>query len=243
MLARFAWPLLDRASAAGGGGGGGGPVPTILYDVTNWRWGATAGGTQNLNLAGGTYIAGDVFLLLVETANEAMATPTLDSAATFTEVINVPNASGTRLTVFVSDAIAGTETTLTYADSGDHQIFWMLRIRGCEFPGGSAVHKVGTGATGASTSVTLGGFTTTINNCLVLGLVAQHDVGTGGPDAGTWANSSLTSVVGESGFTNGAGNNGGLGVGHGTMATAGAVGNFTVTAGTSTWAGVQIAIR
>lgn len=230
---------------AAAGGGGGGPVPTLDWSFP-YRWGALAGGTRAINTSN-EYDPGDVLLLLVETYNEAMPTPTCDGAVTFTEVTNFPLSNGTastRLTVFEGSPCDGTETTLTFGDSGDHQIFGLLRISGSELPGGSAVHKIGALCSStSSTSISLTGVTTTINNCAILGVVSQADIGSGAP--GSWANASLTGVaaLGGAGMTDGAGNNGGIGVGIGTLATAGASGTFTGTAGVTSWVGAQLAIR
>lgn len=114
--------------------------------------------------------------------------------------------------------------------ASDHVSGYYVVIRGCTDQG-DPVHQFASGqvAAGASTSLSVPGFTTTQANCLVYDLLAWAQ-DTVGPMYSGQANASLGSLteVADQGTT--AGTGGGVGITRGTKAAAGVVSATTMTA-------------
>ena len=86
----------------------------------------------------------------------------------------------------------------------------------------------------ATTSVSIGGVTTTVNDCLLLyGVSGSLPDGLGGAEFSSWSNGSLSSVTEQMDETTNKGNGGSLGMASGGLASFGASGAMTVTAATS----------
>lgn len=182
----------------------------------------------SITFASSGRVAGDQLIVAVMTANQAMTAP-----SGFTEPAESPQSRGTagaatgvRLSVYekVSD---GTETTVTIADSGDIQYAVGIVIRKSSGTGVSVEAGAGNNVA-AATSCTFGGVTTTVDQCLVVTIVAT-DRDSAGPSFSGQANASLTNLTErfDAGTTTNTG--GGLVVYTAEKAAAGATGNTTAT--------------
>jgi fibronectin type 3 domain-containing protein len=213
--------------------------------------GAVSSGTATITPALPSGIAsGDVLLLFVETANEAVSISN-PNGGTWTEVTGSPQGTGTagstsaaRLTAFWS-RYNGTQGAPTVSDSGNHQLARMVAIRGAAASGNPWDVTAGGVEATSDTSGSIPGATTTVANTLVVVAVAGS-----GPDAtGTsnfsgWANANLTGLTERTDNTVTAGNGGALGIATGVKTTAGAYGNTTVTLASSAAKGmISIAIK
>lgn len=189
-----------------------------------------AGGVAGVNIdftsSGRT--SGDLLVIAVETANEAISAP-----SGFTQVPTVsPQGQGTaassggvRLTLFekISD---GTETTVSIGDSGDHQYAVGGVFRGTA--GSIAIEASAGNVEALSGSGTFGGVTTSVGNCLIAHFVATNNDQTGA----SWsaqANANLTSVTERHDAGTADGQGGGIMLVTGEKETAGAPGNTTAT--------------
>jgi hypothetical protein len=157
------------------------------------------------------------------------------------------NASTTiRLTAFGRLCTVGTAGTVPLlTDSGQWQHARGLTFRGTHLT--TPVHAVTTGEVAAGTSPSIvPGMTTTADECLIILIVAGD-----GPDVSSGATSEFSAIA-NAGLANVAelvesgsnrGNGSSLGFFAGDLATAGAVGTFTLTSATSTakaWACIAI---
>jgi hypothetical protein len=162
--------------------------------------------------------SGDILLLFVETANQAV-TISNSNGGIWAEVTNSPQGTGTaagtsatRLTAFWS-RYNGTQGNPTVSDSGNHQLGRMIAIRGAAASGNPWDVTVGGIEATADTSGSIAGATTTVANTLVVAAIA-----TSLPDStsttrfSAWTNASLTSVTERTDNSVNAGNGGGLGI-------------------------------
>jgi hypothetical protein len=197
--------------------------------------GAFASGTAALSVgvpAG--YADGDIFLLMCESANQAVTTPT-----GWTIVTNSPQFTGTaaaaggvRLSVFWK-LVSGTQAAVAVADSGDHTTGIISCWRGCNTtaPYNTTAGKVDATATTALSCPTV---TTTLANQMIVDAIALDADLANTTHLGTFANTSLVSItkghtqVVTSGF------GGGVAFAYGIKAVAGTISASTVTGATST---------
>jgi hypothetical protein len=209
--------------------------------------GSAVSGTGAITPAWPTHQSGDVALLIVESANQAI---TLSTPAGFAAVTNSPQGTGTaggtsatRLTVFWKRATTSAEPNPTVADSGDHQIARIITFRGVVASGNPWDVTAGNVASSASTSVSIPGATTTVANTLVVAIVT-NGTDTSSAQAGSWANSNLTSLTERVDGGTTSGNGGGFAIATGVKATAGAYGTTTATLSTSSRQGrMSIALK
>lgn len=180
--------------------------------------------------------ADDVELLLVETANEAV---TLSTTAGFAELTNdggqgtAGSTDATRMTVFWRrwDGVAGNPTV---ADAGNHVICIRLAFIGCITTGDPWDVFGSNQQTSATTSGSVSGVTTTVDETCIVSVCAQ-DL----PDSNNtsqfsgWTNANLVSITESSDNSRNSGNGGAIGSSHGELASAGATGATTFTAATS----------
>jgi rhamnogalacturonan endolyase len=179
--------------------------------------------------------AGDVLLLFVETANQAVSISN-PNGGTWTEVVGSPQGTGsaggssaTCLTAFWS-RYNGTQGNPTVSDSGNHQVACMIAIRGAASSGNPWEVTAGGVESTSDTSASIPGATTTVANTLVVVAVAGSL-----PDAnGTsnfsgWSNASLANLTERTDNTRSSGNGGALGIATGEKVAAGAYGNTAVT--------------
>jgi len=248
---------LDPASTAfklryqKNGSGGYVDVPvgaTTVYSTPTWKSAGTAASGTGAVSAGmpSSFSAGDLLFMVVATANQAVATP----PSGWTEVSSSPQGTGTaagtaaaRITVYAKIA-TGSEASTNIGDAGDHTLVNTFAIAGPHQTLASALHVVaGDVASTASTSVTFPGGTTTVNNCLILNIIANATDSATAQGSG-WANANLGSVTEQLDFGTTSGNGSGITVISGTLNTAGAIGGTTGTLATSSVQGrITIAIR
>lgn len=186
--------------------------------------------------------AGDKLLIAVATANEAIAAP-----SGFSEISSSPQSRGTaaaaggiRLAVFAKDS-DGTETTISIADSGNHQyaVGAVLRKSADDI---LEITATAGGNAAASTSGTFGGVTTTGNSQIVVTFVATDRDST----AASWSsetNAGLGNLTErhDAGTTSGVGS--GIAFYTGERLAAGATGNTTATqAASSAYCWITLAL-
>ena len=209
--------------------------------------GSAVSGTGAITPVWPTHQSGDVALLVVESANQAIS---LSTPAGFVEVTNSPQGTGTaggtaatRLAVYWKRATTSAESSPTVADSGNHQIARIITFRGAIASGNPWDVTAGNVASSASTSVSIPGATTTAANRLVVAIVANGTDTTSTRTSG-WTNANLTSLTERIDNNTSSGNGGGFGVATGVKATAGAYGTTTATLATSSVQGrMSIALK
>ena len=193
--------------------------------------GGRVGGTGGITVAWPAHAAGDIALLIVQTANQAIpSTPT-----GFAMVTGSPQGTGTaggtaatRLNVYWARATSSAMPNVAVADSGNNQVARIITFRGVIETGNPWDITIGDVAATASTGFTIPGATTTINNDLVVAIVANGTDTTTLQTSG-WANASLSGLTEVTDVNNASGNGGGFGVAVGVKSTAGAYGNTTGT--------------
>lgn len=209
-------------------GAGGGPTyagPTYVGKST------AAGGTGSVSpdFTSSGRASGDLLILAVETANQALTAP-----GGWTEVATYsPQSRGTagaaggvRLTLFYKTS-DGTETTVATGDSGDHQYAVGFVFRGAS--GASVAVDTGAGNNvAATTSGSFGGVTTTGDDRLIAHFVATDRDSTAA-SWGTATNANLANLTEQhdAGTTSGAG--GGIALITGEKQASGATGSTTST--------------
>lgn len=187
--------------------------------------------------------AGDVLLLVVETANEAVSV----QMSGWTEVSVSPQGLGTaggtaatRLAVYYRIS-AGDEVAVGIADSGNHTIAAILAFRGVDQTTPINALAADLRATD-NTAVIFPSVTTTKDNCWIL-LIEAHAL----PDANSTAvvsghtNANLSGITERLDGNTNAGNGGGLSLASGEKVTAGATGTSSAALTTST-IGAQITL-
>ena len=183
-----------------------------------------------------TYSAGDILILLVNTANEAVATP--DG---WTQVDNSPQGTGTagsaggvRLYAFWKVS-AASESAVDIADAGSYTAGQMFSFYNANATTPINVTAGSVQATG-STSWTCPAVTTTVANCLILLCIGNDRDTTQTDELLTWwinygfDTDSMVDIVDQTG-SSGAG--GGLGVCYATKAAAGNTGTTSVSSATA----------
>src|SRR5216684_1105333 len=207
--------------------------------------GAPASGTGNITppLPAG-FLANDILLMFIETANQAVTIPTGRANVTGSPqgVGTVGGSSSTMLTILWKRAVAS-ETTPTITDPGDHALGFIAAFRGCI--GVNNPWDVTSTVTDAvsSTSFTIPGATTTRPDCLVVLACALHLDGVA-PRVNSWTNASLANIQIRADNSTTAGNKGSLGMATGELATPSTYGSTSVAlSSTQIKAGMTIALR
>jgi hypothetical protein len=209
------------------------------HGVTFVAAGAVASGTAAISPAlPAGIVTGDILLLALETANQAITIPT-PNGGTWTEVTGSPQGTGTaagtsatRLTLFWS-RYNGTQGAPTTSDSGDHQVGVIVAYRGCVSTGNPwDVTSSGVEAT-SDTSWSITGATTTVTNCRVV-VIGTRMNDLAGAHFSAWTNADLSNI--QERFDDGTtqGNGGGIGIADGLKSTAGTYAATTVTNATTT---------
>jgi hypothetical protein len=199
--------------------------------------GAAVSNTIAVSPAWPSHVTGDIALLFVESANEAI---TLSTPAGFVEVTNSPQGTGvaaattaTRLAVFWCRATSGAMGAPTVTDPGDHVIAQILTFRGCT-PSGNPFNISAGDTAAASTTVTVPGATSTAYACLVV-LAAANPVDSASDQSiKNWVNANLANITEVASSNTISGNGGGFSVATGEFYTPGAYGSTTCTRLTST---------
>lgn len=171
--------------------------------------------------------AGDILLLAVQTANQAMTTPSgFTAVATAAGTGGAGAAGSTRLSLFWMRATSSAMGTFNIADSGDHQYVHVSLWRGCVATGSpfSVASTITTSA--ASSALSIAGITTPVAACLV---IAVAGLGTNASGSVIPTPSTMPGWSWVQNWYTTDGVDGGLMVGRGVMATAGATGTVTAT--------------
>lgn len=199
--------------------------------------GAIASGTGTISpgLPTGT-VAGDLLLMFVETAGGE--TPTCSGWTLATSQATGSGTAGTKASILYKIA-AGSDATTTN-DPGDHIAARIIGITTGTFNAGDPINDFAGGVdSSGTTSVTVGGYTTDRDDVLVFVFVTGDvdPAANGTAEFSSWANSNLSSLTERIDNVRTSGNGGALGVASGGKATAGAIGDTTVTAATSSLRG------
>jgi len=184
----------------------------------------------------------DLFLLFVETANQAVSTPT-----GWTELSSSPQGTGTaggttatRITAYYKYATSS-ESSVSVADPGDHAGAFILALYNVDQ---TTPFDVMSGDTASSsTFVTFPSVTTTIDKCLILNAIGSMvDVAT--PRISNLVNANLLELTELVDVSTTQGNGGGLAVASGLKVAAGSTGGTTATLATTSVQGrLTIAVR
>ncbi len=178
----------------------------------------------------GTVAADDILLLILQSSQQAIATPAGYAQLGPQNGTGAAAAAGsTRLGIFWKRA-GSSESAPTIADSGDHTFGVMLAIRGCPTTGDPFRMLGQAWKFTASTTGTADVGATRLRNALVLSIFA-HAIDSASAQGSSPTNASLSSVTEVFDGSTADGTGGGLYVMSGVKADAG-----DVTAGTVTWA-------
>lgn len=177
----------------------------------------------------------DLLIIFVETRDNEAAT-----ATGFTEAIQNSGQSGgagtgSRVTILYKTAESATPATQVN-DSGDHTICRSVAITAGTWDTVTPIHKTASEArNSASGSISITGATTTNADCLVFYASTEEvdPAANGTAECSSMADANLGSVTERIDNVRTAGDGGGLCVGSGTLAVAGATGTWTVTHATS----------
>lgn len=199
--------------------------------------GTVASGTATVSPGMPAGIAtNDILLMFAESANEAISI-SASGGGTWTEDSNSPQGTGTaagtsatRLAVYWS-RYDGSQTAPTLADSGNHTVGRILAFRGCIASG--SPFDVSAGATDgtSNTSGSVPGATTTTDNCLIVGAIANSfdPAANDTAEFSGWTNGALSSVTELTDDGRSAGNGGCIGTFSGGLASHGTYGSTSVT--------------
>jgi hypothetical protein len=194
--------------------------------------GAYVDSVSTISPAWPAHAIGDVALLLVESANEAV---TLSSAQGFVEIPSSPQGTGTgggsaatRLAAFWCRASSTSMAAPTVADAGDHVGGVILTFRGCVATGDPWDVTAGDVEASATTAVVVPSVTTTVPGTLLVAAVANgREVALA--QFSSWTNANLVSISEIHDAFDQDGNGGGIGAACGVMTSAGATGTTTAT--------------
>lgn len=179
------------------------------------------------------YAIDDVWLLFVETANQAVPAMTgLSDWALVTTPTGVGTAGGlssTRLTAYWRRVVSLSEGTTFTNDPGDHACAIILGFRGCVATGDPFEVLGADTLAVASTAISIPGGTTLGDNRLVIAACAGSADGLAGGQVSGEANADLANLVALADGWGSGGNGGGIVVYSGEKATEGTVAATTAT--------------
>ena len=189
--------------------------------------------------------AGDSMYLAVETANQAVTTP---SGWTFEDNLigqGTGGAAGAVALYVYSRPWQSGDAAPTIADSGDHQTARIIGIRNSSVAADGVRLNVGfvSQQTTATTAMVCPGVTTTVADCLIVHFTALDLDANSTTAVGTLTNANLTSITERQDQTVNTGAGGGLYIATGIKATAGATGDSTATATSSKFEHYTIALQ
>lgn len=198
-------------------------VPTIAIGT------AVGGGSADITPTLPAHQADDWLYVDVETADEAVTC----STSGWNEALDSPQsvaagAGSIRITTFCKLATSSSETDPTIQGAANHKYAVPYRVRGAKTTGeGVNVTAGGTEST-SDTSLSMGGDTTTVAECLIVNSCARSSDFATAQFSGE-ADSSLTNLTELHDAGTATGNGGGIGIWSGEKATAGAYGPMTAT--------------
>jgi hypothetical protein len=187
--------------------------------------------------------ADDLAFLVVETANEPIAAPSVD----WTEITPAPvtTASGLagRVQVFWYRC-AGTEggANVSLADAGNHALAIIFTVEGGKTTG-DPTHQVGSqGVNVAGTAYAAPTITTTLSNVLVIAIFGRSNDSASTTAFSGETNASLTLLAKQFEAGTAVGNGGGFAVVTGVKETAGVVSDTTITGPSSPQMNIQFGV-
>lgn len=194
--------------------------------LPTWQADGTAvGGAAGFNVSWPGHLTDDIGLLLVNTSNQALATPAGWTLVGTTGTGTAATADSAAIYVFWKRATSGAEPVAVIPDSGDHQVAVIVTFRGCVLTGPPVdVFATSIKAANATTS-TLPEVTTSGADRLVVACIStgQESV------QSAWSMAGLSSFTARGFGTTTAGVDGGIACASGGKATAGATGTGSVT--------------
>ncbi len=175
--------------------------------------------------------AGDILILLVESANQSVATPSGWTVIANNGTGTAGNITATAISSFWLLDTTGSAAMPTLADSGEHTIAVCLAFRNVDqtTPINTSATSV---AASAATSVTIPAVTPTVAGCLIVGAVTNSS-DTATSQGSGYANAGLSSIteIFDGNSTQGGG--GGISVFSGVRAAASSTGTTSATLATS----------
>jgi hypothetical protein len=230
----------NQSSVASGDGFTTSASSTPTFVAAGTALSASIGGSPGL--PSGT-AEDDILLLLIETANEAIAAPD----GTWGAVDNSPSSTSgastaSRITAYWKSAGSG-EVAPTLADPGDHIHAVILGFRGCP-TSGDPWNVTAAGTVNATNSVSIPAVTTTLANCLIVNILSIGGDFSGADRVDSFTNAGLTSLTERYDAGTNIGNGGALAVATGIKATAGNTGATVAAIDTSSdFAMLTIALK
>lgn len=198
---------------------------TVVQDLTSIPTYQAAGtlvsGTGSVTVAWPAELTGDIGLLVMETANEAVTAPVgwLQVGGSPQGIGTAGSTSATRLTALYKRALSSSESSVMVADPGDHIVAQLITFRGCV--GTGFPWDIAAGDTAASSVVVVyPNGTTSVDNTLVVEIVA-NSTDTTISQTSSYGNSSLANLTERVDANRTDGNGGGFSLITGEKATAG----------------------
>lgn len=180
----------------------------------------------------GTHQAGDMGLLVVTTANQAIATPSgwtlIGAVGTGTGGV----AGGVMVRAYYRFAASGAEPAVAVADSGSFTAAQIFVYRGVNVS--QPIHAFATGTQAATTSIALPTLTTTRDGCEVVSIIALDADANDTSNVDGWTNGDLVGLTELVDRTVNTAVGGGFAVATGYKETAGAIGSTTATGDAAT---------
>jgi hypothetical protein len=212
-----------------GRGGFSDPTPVVAIS------GSQIGGTGDITVVMPAHQTNDIIMLLVETANQAVATPAGDYNALVAVGSGVAaDAAASRLSMFWKRAASAAETDIVVTDAGDHTVGRIVVVRGCPTSGtpvsilSSVSDSVAASPAAFATAATL------VNNTLVMQVIATcEDAASSGQWAFTAAGLTESNKLFD--FSSNSGNGGGFAVNTGKALLAGSIGITTAASAVRTF--------
>lgn len=184
------------------------------------------------------YAAGDILLIMIESANQTISTPTSTSGI-WTQVTNSPQYTGTaataggvRLAVYWKVAVTS-ESSVTVADSGDYTTAIVSCFRGVDTTNPIHITSGSVDST-ATSSLSCPAVTTTKDYCMIVNAIGLDKDLADTDTIQSGANSNLYNFGELHDQTVASGVGGGVAFFSGVKLTAGSSGNTTATGDTST---------
>jgi hypothetical protein len=186
--------------------------------VTYSAKGAFASGTGALTVAVPTgYAAGDLLLMVCESANQTFTTPTGWTALSTAGTGTAGTAGAVRIACFWKIAGAS-EASVTVADTGDHTTAIMFLFKGNNLT--NPIIQATSTTAAANTAVTFPALTVSKAGTMIVYALASDRDSASTANFNTWANSQLVSVTEAHDQTHTSGFGGGVGMAYGICSTA-----------------------
>jgi len=194
---------------------------TIAYQAT----GTPANGTGAITVAWPAHQSGDFGILVC--GCEAGETISLSTANGFVETSGSPkNGAFSHIALFWCRATSSSMASPVVADPGNNVVGAIVTFRGAT-GSPTPINAFTNGVDTTTSTLTIGGVTTTQNNCMIIAAV-DTDLNTSNQYS-NWANANLVSCTEWLDYGSSSGDNNHIAVAGGVKAVAGATGNITAT--------------